>query len=35
MNIYEHILESGREQVVNCVSDVIFGGADKQKMAKG
>ncbi len=35
MNIYEHILENGREQVVNCVSDVIFGGADKQKKAKG
>jgi len=35
MNIYEHILESGREQVVNCVSDVIFGNADKQNKAKG
>lgn len=35
MNIYEHILESGREQVVNCVSDVIFGGSDKQNKAKG
>ena len=35
MNIYEHILENGREQVVNCVSDVIFGGADKQNKAKG
>lgn len=33
MNIYEHILENGREQVVNCVSDVILGkgkAADKQ-----
>lgn len=30
MNIYEHILESGREQVVSCVSDVILGG-DKVK----
>ena len=34
MNIYEHILESGSEQVVNCVSDVIFGGDNKNK-AKG
>lgn len=33
MNIYEHILENGREQVVNCVSDIILGksdAADKQ-----
>ncbi len=33
MNIYEHILESGREQVVNCVTAVILGGdktAEKQ-----
>lgn len=33
MNIYEHILENGRDQVVNCVSDVILGkgkAADKQ-----
>lgn len=35
MNIYEHILESGREQVVNCVSDVIFGSGDKNNKAKG
>ena len=35
MNIYEHILENGKEQVVNCVSDVIFGGSDKQNKAKG
>lgn len=25
MNIYEHILESGKDQVVSCVSDVILG----------
>lgn len=25
MNIYEHILESGKEQVVSCVSDVLLG----------
>lgn len=25
MNIYEHILENGRDQVVNCVSDVLLG----------
>ena len=33
MNIYEHILESGREQVVNCVSGVILKGdkASKKK----
>lgn len=24
MNIYEHILEQGREQVVNCISDIIL-----------
>lgn len=33
MNIYEHILEKGKEQVINCVSDVILGkgkAADKQ-----
>ena len=24
MNIYEHILEQGREQVVNCVEDIIL-----------
>ena len=24
LNIYEHILEQGKEQVVNCVSDVIL-----------
>lgn len=24
MNIYEHILDKGREQVVNCVSDIIL-----------
>ena len=35
MNIYEHILESGREQVVNCVSDVIFGSGDNKNKAKG
>ena len=30
MNIYEHILDKGREQVVNCVSDVILNpGTDK------
>ena len=25
MNIYEHILEKGKEQVISCVSDVILG----------
>lgn len=32
LNIYEHILEQGKEQVVNCVSDVIL---KKHTPAKG
>ena len=35
MNIYEHILDKGREKVVDCVSDIILGSgtADKEKKA--
>lgn len=35
MNIYEHILENGREQVVNCVSNVLLGGSAEKNKASG
>ena len=33
LNIYEHILEQGKEQVVECVSDVILKKDTEQKQA--